>query len=1399
MKLNKRAVAFGLVWAVVLGGLYLTTLFSYLLFHTLAEVFSSAVGVAIFMLIWNVRRSLDNNYLLFLGVAYLFIGGLDLVHSLSYKGMGVFTGYDENLPTQLWIGVRYLQSISLLVAPLFLGKRLSLRYVVAAYFLASSFIVGAVFYWDIFPACFVPGQGLTTFKKVSEYVIAGILIASIALLLKKRDQLDPTVFRLLVVSISLTIASEWCFTMYADVYGFFNLIGHFLKVLAFYCIYKAIIELGMAKPFAVLFRNLKESEEALRRERDFIAAVLSTAGALVIVLDREGRIVRFNRACEQLTGYSFGEVRGRFFWDLFLIPEEVEPVKKVFEQLRLGNFPYDNENHWVAKDGNRRMIRWANTALPGHSGVIEFVIGIGIDITERKKAEEALKKAHDVLEQRVEERTAHLVKACEKLTRQILERRRAEESLELEKIKLRSILDSMADGVYMANQQGLIEYANPALEKEFGSAVGRRCYEYLEGRNEQCPWCKNGEIFYGKSNQYEWYSKKTGKTYEIFDTPVLNVDGTTARLEILHDITARKKAEAAVRESEMKYRIVADYTYDWEWWRGSDGKFIYVSPSCKDITSHGVEEFMSDPDLFFRIVHPEDQPSFQGHVAGIEDKDLSGEFEFRIIRPDGSFRWIAHGCRPVFDEQGIFKGRRGSNRDITERKKAEESTLIALSEIKILKEREARFYSLLENSSLGIFQYSPDEEIIMVNPAYADIFGYSSPEDVIESVKNIGNTIYLDPARREEIIKYTRKHPEMCKFENYYRRKDGSIFTGELHIRLVRDCSGKELYFEGFVEDITERKQAEKALTESEVKWRTLYGSLPGGSFVVSRDYIIQDVNDLLCKITGYRREELVGEKCGIICPKGPHKCPIFDMGKEFLTNDETAVKARNGYKVPVLKSVRRLPVTDRELIIENFHDITVLKEAERALASEKELLAVTLRSIGDGVIATDIEKKITLINNVAELLTGWSRDDAEGKPLSDIFRVMREKSGKECEDSLDKAIKSRETVEFGEYKILISKNGRERIIADTVSPIRDKDNNIMGFILVFRDMTEKRTLEMERMKAQHLESLGVLAGGIAHDFNNLLTSILANVSLARQFIKPRDKSCKRLMEAEKACYRAKSLTKQLLTFSRGGVPVKKTVYIENILKDTTDFALRGSNVKSEFFVPHDLWPVEIDEGQFYQAINNMVINAYQAMPEGGILKVSACNVEITPEDNLPLTENKYIKITLEDRGIGIAEKDIPKIFDPYFTTKEKASGLGLATVYSIIKQHGGYIRVNSALNRGTVFSIYLPVSEKEVFVKKEEEEGTEEIKGKILIMDDEEIILDVASEALTCTGYDVCVCKNGEEAIRLYREAMEKEIPFDAVIMDLTIPGGMGGKEAIKKILELDPEVKGIVSSGYS
>jgi signal transduction histidine kinase len=253
-------------WALILSGLYLTSLYSYLLFHSLAEIFSIVVACGIFMIAWNSRQFLENNYLLFIGIAYLFVGGLDLLHTLAYKGMGVFQGDGANLPTQLWLAARYMESLSLLVAPLVLGRKLKSRFVVIGYSLVFFMLLTSIFYWRIFPDCFVEGVGLTPFKKWSEYIICLILASSVVLVVRKKKEFDKVVLQLLVASILLTIAAELAFTIYISVYGISNLFGHFCKILSFYLIYKAIIQTGLTKPYDLLFRNLKHSEEALREK-----------------------------------------------------------------------------------------------------------------------------------------------------------------------------------------------------------------------------------------------------------------------------------------------------------------------------------------------------------------------------------------------------------------------------------------------------------------------------------------------------------------------------------------------------------------------------------------------------------------------------------------------------------------------------------------------------------------------------------------------------------------------------------------------------------------------------------------------------------------------------------------------------------------------------------------------------------------------------------------------------------------------------------------------------------------------------------------------------------------------------------------------------------------------------
>ncbi len=340
---------------------------------------------------------------------------------------------------------------------------------------------------------------------------------------------------------------------------------------------------------------------------------------------------------------------------------------------------------------------------------------------------------------------------------------------------------------------------------------------------------------------------------------------------------------------------------------------------------------------------------------------------------------------------------------------------------------------------------------------------------------------------------------------------------------------------------------------------------------------------------------------------------------------------------------------------------------------------------------------------------------------------------------------------------------------------------------------------EEELNKVRKLESVGILAGGIAHDFNNILTGIMGNISLTKMILKPDKEAHEILTEAERACLQAKDLTQQLLTFSKGGAPIKMTASIMEILKESASFILRGSKARCEFFISDDLWTVEVDEAQMSQVVQNLMINADQAMPEGGIITVRAENMSAEVRGALPLPAGRYVKISIQDRGIGIPREHLDKIFDPYFTTKQKGSGLGLAISYSIIKKHNGHLSVESNLGVGTTFFIFLPASQKEIQAIWHEEEKLLFGKGSILLMDDEEVVREVASRSLKHLGYDITLTQNGAETIAMYQQVMQSGRAFDAVIMDLTIPGGMGGKEAIDKLLAIDPKVKVIVSSGYS
>ena len=477
-------------------------------------------------------------------------------------------------------------------------------------------------------------------------------------------------------------------------------------------------------------------------------------------------------------------------------------------------------------------------------------------------------------------------------------------------------------------------------------------------------------------------------------------------------------------------------------------------------------------------------------------------------------------------------------------------------------------------------------------------------------------------------------------------------------------------------------------------------------------------------------------------------------------------------------------------------------KRFDEDLNAEKERLAVTLRSIGDGFITTDNAGRVLMLNNVAERLTGWTQERASGLPLTDVFRLRHERTRRPMNDVIATIVAEGSAEVLPGPAVIVAHDGSERLIETNASPIRDGLNERVGVVLVFRDVTERMRSEEERRKNEKLESLGIAAGGIAHDFNNLLTAILGNVSIALMHGKTGDPITDRLVAAKKASLRAQELAQQLLTFAKGGAPIKKTASIAQLVRDTVGFSLRGSNVRCEFSIPTDLWAADVDPGQISQVIQNLAINADQAMASGGTLRVACDNVEIATEDSrLLLKPGRYLKITVRDEGVGIPEDNLKKIFDPYFTTKPKGSGLGLATTYSIIKNHGGIVDVTSKQGEGTTFLLFLPASENQApLVEAQEVEAPAPVHGgRILVLDDEDAICALVTCALEGLGYAVTEAYDSITAIRLYEEALKAGKRFDLVISDLTIPGSMSGLDAIKRLREIDPTVKAIVSSGYA
>jgi PAS domain S-box-containing protein len=605
-------------------------------------------------------------------------------------------------------------------------------------------------------------------------------------------------------------------------------------------------------------------------------------------------------------------------------------------------------------------------------------------------------------------------------------------------------------------------------------------------------------------------------------------------------------------------------------------------------------------------------------------------------------------------------------------------------------------------------------------------------------------------------------------------------------------------------QDILARERIEEALRESGNKMMSIFRAAPIGIGVVA-NRVLLDANERLCEITGYSRAELIGNNARILYPTDED----YDyVGREKYRQIEqrgtgtveTRFKRKDGEIIDVLLSSTPLDPNDLAAgVTFTALDITAGKRAEEALRESEERYRSFVQNFQGIAFRGRMDFTPIFFHGAVEEITGYGeREFVVGKPTWDEIIHPEDRAVFRTED--ENRLRTVPGYSYEREYRIVRKDGTIRWVHEVIQNVCDDSGQpamVQGAIL---DITERKQMEEEVIRIQKIESIGILAGGIAHDFNNILTAILGNISLAKIFAQSDNRILKGLNKAEEASLRARDLTQQLLTFSKGGAPIRKSVSVAKLLRDTTAFTLSGSDIKCEFSLSDGLWPAEIDEGQITQVVNNVVLNARQAMPKGGTIRVSAENhTFVSVPQDLPLEEGRYVKISIEDNGVGIPESDLSKIFDAYFTTKEKGAGLGLSISYSIVKKHGGYINVKSKQGAGTTFCIYLPASKDRETVEPETAPERFERAIKVLVMDDEPLIRDTALAMLEHLGCEAEAAADGTEAIERYGRARNAGRPFDVVILDLTVPGGMGGKEAITKLQEIDPAVRGIVSSGYA
>jgi PAS domain S-box-containing protein len=865
----------------------------------------------------------------------------------------------------------------------------------------------------------------------------------------------------------------------------------------------------------------------------------------------------------------------------------------------------------------------------------------------------------------------------------------------------------------------------------------------------------------------------------------------------------------------------------------SNGIIVKANPSAEKILGLSVSEIegrlYDSPN--WHMIRQDGSPmpidEMAGPLAMIKKKSVNN-IVMGFVKQDQSISWINVSAVPIISQDGTIENVIGTFIDITEKKNAEDELKVAKEalqsmvreqtqeleqEIKFrkhaeinLKAREAFLDRIIEQSPFATWISDAEGTLIRANPALKKYLNLSD-----EQLVGKYNVLQDPLIERQGLLPLVRSVFEKGETIYFTAEWDGNDIPS-LNLKGSNSVSIDATMFPIFDSegqltnvvlnwiDISKRKRAEKALIESERRYRSLFEFMEEGFLRADINGYIIMANLAIAKMCGYQSpDEMIGIHTTSLYANSEEREKILQAihKKGKAHNYEIMLCTKDGRHFCSLSNIKLLKNDHGEILGTEglIRDITDRKKAENALKESEEKFRQIYEHMSIGIAKVSLDYKILNANEAYCQMLGYEENYLIGKHLKDITSPETSE-----ENLLKQSQLATGTIDhFRMEKKFIHKNGSViHGILDS-NLVRDAHGNPSYFLGSVLDITERNKLEKQVQQTQKMEAIGTLAGGIAHDFNNILNVFTGNISYALSCIQKDDELFDVLSDVMLGTKQAEDLTHQLLTFAKGGEPIKKLCNINSILEKASRFVTSGAKSKCEFNLANDLWTAEVDPGQLNQVISNLVINADQSMPNGGIIRIKSENTVIHPDSIFPLPCGQYVKISIEDKGVGIREEHLSTIFDPYFTTKNKGNGLGLTTSYSIINRHSGHISVYSEIDLGTVFSIFLPASKQNFMEPAVIKESKHKGHGKILVMDDQEPILKMIGRMLKRMGYEVDFASDGDQAIQVYQKAYQKQKPFDLVILDLTIPGGMGGADTMVELLKIDPQVKAVVSSGYS